>query len=56
MQQPEPKVTAELTKSELDAVLRERIKQQQTKTAREAFRALSATEQRNVLRKIGVRL
>ncbi len=55
MQQPE-KITAELTKSELDTVLQQRIKQQQTQTAREAFRALSATEQRNVLRKIGVRL
>ena len=56
MQQPEPKVTAELTKSELDTVLQQRIKQQQTQTAREAFRALSATEQRAVLRQKGVRL
>lgn len=55
-EQPEPKITAELTASELDAVLQQRAKRRETETTREAFKAMSVSEQRNTLRKMGVRL
>ncbi|MDD2748592.1 hypothetical protein [Acidithiobacillus sp.] len=56
MQQSEPKVTAELSKNELDSILQQRAKRRETETTREAFKAMSVSEQRAVLRQKGVKL
>lgn len=55
MQQSE-KITAELSKNEMDSILQQRAKRRETETTREAFKAMSVSEQRAVLRQKGVRL